>query len=190
MHGIDTATLRERGPRRRCVRARKRRTQAAPRAGRYQPLGPRGSSRRYLCESFPRRLGPYHDGPQLALTPYFLCGIGLPQKSYRSAYREIPLKRVHSGVNFRGAAISLCSGLAVCLPPWSLPPTAVSCRRRLWLLVRTRHASYLCMPRICQPSETGNCRHGDFHPAKTRGLVGCSTLFYQATFRVAVSRRA
>jgi hypothetical protein len=32
-------------------------------AGCYQPLLPAGPSRRYLCESFPGCLGPYHGGP-------------------------------------------------------------------------------------------------------------------------------
>jgi len=73
-------------------------------AGCYRPLLAIGPSRRYLCESFLRCLGPYHDGLQVALTCYFPCSIGLPQKSYRSAYREIPLKRLHSGVNFRGCS--------------------------------------------------------------------------------------
>ncbi len=48
--------------------------------GCYQPLPPAGPSRRYLCESFPRCLGPYHDGLQGALTCYFPCNIGLPQR--------------------------------------------------------------------------------------------------------------
>ena len=61
-------------------------------AGCYQPLLPPGSSRRYLCESFRRCLGPYHDGLQVALACYFPCNIGLPRKGSGSAYREYPAK--------------------------------------------------------------------------------------------------
>src|SRR5204863_10135043 len=45
----------------------------------------------------PRCLDPYHDGLQVALTCCFPCNIGLPQKSYGSACRDIPLKRLRSG---------------------------------------------------------------------------------------------
>ena len=37
-------------------------------AGCYRPVLAIGPSRRYLCESFPRCLGPYHDGLQVTLT--------------------------------------------------------------------------------------------------------------------------
>lgn len=118
-------------------------------AGYYQPLLPAGSSRRYLCESFLRCLGPYHDGLQVACTCYFPCNIGLPQSKDGSAYREIPLKRLHSGGIFEVAAISLCSGLSVCLPPWSLPPLQFPAER--FVTFTSEHVMLRClrMPRIC-----------------------------------------
>ena len=118
-------------------------------AGCYQPLLPTGSSRRYLCESFPRCLGPYHDGPQVARTCYFPCGIGLPQKSYRSAYREIPLKRLHSGVNFRGCSHFFMFRPLGLLATLVAPTTAVSCRAVCGFT--SKHVMLRClrMPRIC-----------------------------------------
>jgi hypothetical protein len=52
-------------------------------AGCYQPLLPPGPSRRYLCESFRRCLGPYHDGLQVAFACYFPCNIGLPPQGFQ-----------------------------------------------------------------------------------------------------------
>ena len=109
-------------------------------AGCYQPLLPPGSSRRYLCQSFPRCLDPYHDGLQVALTCCFPCNIGLPQKSYGSACRDIPLKRLRSGRDFRG-----CSHFFMFRPPDLLatlvaPTSAVSCGADGDFYVRARHA--------------------------------------------------
>jgi len=73
-------------------------------AGCYQPLLSPGSYRRYLCESFRRCLGPYHDGLQVAFACSFPCNIGFPRKGSGSAYREYPLKRLLSGANFRGCS--------------------------------------------------------------------------------------
>ncbi len=52
-------------------------------AGCYQPLLSLGPSRRYLCKSFRRCLGPYHDGLQVALACYFPCNIGLPPQGFQ-----------------------------------------------------------------------------------------------------------
>ena len=110
-------------------------------AGCYRPVLAIGPSRRYLCESFPRCLGPYHDGLQVALTCCFSCSIGLPQKSYRSAYREIPLKRLHSGGNFRGCSHFVMFRPLSLLATLVAPTTAVSCRAVCDFYVRARHAS-------------------------------------------------
>ena len=109
-------------------------------AGCYRPLLAIGPSRRYLCESFPRCLGPYHDGLQVALTCYFPCSIGLPQKEHTSAYREIPLKRLHSGGNFRGCSHFVMFRPLSLLATLVAPNTTVSCRAVCDFYVRARLA--------------------------------------------------
>jgi hypothetical protein len=91
-------------------------------AGCYQPLLPPGSSRRYLCQSFPRCLDPYHDGLRVALTCYFTRNIGLPQKSMGQRTVLFRSSDFTAEGIFEVAVISLCSGLLVCSPPRSLPP--------------------------------------------------------------------
>jgi hypothetical protein len=118
-------------------------------AGCYRPLLAIGPSRRYLCESFPRCLGPYHDGLQVALTCYFPCSIGLPQKSIgRRTVRFRSSDFTAEGI-FEVAAISLCSGLSVCLPPWSLPPLQFPAGRFVTFTSEHVMLRYLRMPRIC-----------------------------------------
>ena len=125
-------------------------------AGCYRPLLAIGPSRRYLCESFPRCLGPYHDGLQVALTCYFPCSIGLPQKSIGRRTVKFRSSDFTAEGIFEVAAISLCSGLSVCLPPWSLPPLQFPAGRFVTFTSEHVMLRYLRMPRICQPSETGN----------------------------------
>jgi len=58
----------------------------------YQPLLPPGPSRRYLCESFRRCLGPYHDGLQVAFACCFPCNIGLPPQGFWVGVPWLPAK--------------------------------------------------------------------------------------------------
>jgi len=130
-----------------------------------------GPSRRYLCGSFPRCLGPYHDGLQVALTCYFPCNIGLPQKSYRSAYRNIPLSDFTAEGIFEVAAIPLCSGLMVCSPPWSLPPCSFLQGGR-WLLrpSPSRVVTSACLGYASRPNQaidgTGTLTPLDSQPCR------------------------
>jgi len=118
-------------------------------AGCYQPLLPPGSSRRYLCQSFPRCLDPYHDGLQVAFTCCFPCNIGLPQKSYGSACRETPLKRLRSGEDFRG-----CNHFFMFRPPSLLatlvaPTTQFPAQQTVTSTSEQNMLRYLGMHRIC-----------------------------------------
>ena len=118
-------------------------------AGCYQPLLPAGSSRRYLCESFLRCLGPYYDGLQVACACYFPCNIGLPSKGYRSAYRKHPLKRLHSGRSFRS-----CSHFFMFRPPSLLatlvaPTTQFPAQQTVTSTSEQNMLRYLSMHRIC-----------------------------------------
>ncbi len=109
-------------------------------AGCYQPLLPAGSSRRYLCQSFLRCLGPCHDGLQVACTCYFPCNIGLPQKGYGSAYREHPLKRLLSGRSFRSCSHFFMFRPLSLLATLVAPTTAVPCRADSGFYARAHHA--------------------------------------------------
>ncbi len=152
-------------------------------AGCYQPLLPPGSSRRYLCQSFPRCLDPYHDGLQVAFTCCFPCNIGLPQKSYGSACRDIPLKRLRSGGDFRG-----CSHFFMFRPPDLLatlvaPTSAVSCGADGDFYVRARHA--LLPPHAPDMLAVRNRQltARGLSPRQTRSLVGRSALSSPTTCR-------
>ena len=71
-------------------------------AGCYQPLLPAGSSRLYLCKSFPRCLVPYPDGP-IECFYLFLPRCQRPSpRHYGSASRFYPRMRLSRGVSFRG----------------------------------------------------------------------------------------
>ena len=66
-------------------------------AGCYQPLLPAGSSRLYLCKSFPRCLVPYPDGPTECLY-LFLPRCHRPSpRHYGSASRFVPRTRLSAG---------------------------------------------------------------------------------------------
>jgi hypothetical protein len=91
-------------------------------AGCYQALLPRGSSRRYLCESFSGCLSLYPGGP-----PECSCLV-LPQSHRpspgmdRVGFPLLSANTIFHGTIFGAAAISLCSGLCVCSPPRSFLP--------------------------------------------------------------------
>lgn len=110
-------------------------------AGCYQSLLRSGPSRRYLCKSFLRCLGPYLDGLQVALACYFPCNIGLPHLNTGSAYRMIPLKRLRSGGRFRGCSHSLMFRPLSLLATLVAPTTTVSCGADGDFYVRALHAS-------------------------------------------------
>ena len=71
-------------------------------AGRYQPLLPAGSSRRYLPESFPGCLTPYPGGPTACICLFLpLCHRPSPPMAWVGFPRVIRLKRLRAGVIFR-----------------------------------------------------------------------------------------
>jgi hypothetical protein len=78
------------------------------------------------CESFLRCLSPCHGGPAGCI-----CVV-LPQRHRPSrAVKWVGFPLLSANTTFHGylfgaAAISLCSGLRVCLPPWSFLPLQVS----------------------------------------------------------------
>src|ERR1700730_12279530 len=118
-------------------------------AGRFQPLLPTGSSRRYLCESFLRCLIPYPAVPQSAFTCFFFCGIGLPPRRKRVGFRSFSQTRLSARQDFGAADISLCSGLQVCLSPRSFLPLQY-CRRAAETFTSGQNAlRYLHTHRIC-----------------------------------------
>jgi len=92
-------------------------------AGCYQPLLPAGPSRRYLCESFPGCLGPYHGG-LVECTCLFLPPRHRPSPvHYRGRLPAFPRRNDFTTDLFFGtAAIPLCSGPHVCSPPRSFLP--------------------------------------------------------------------
>jgi hypothetical protein len=109
-------------------------------AGCYQPLLPAGTSRRYLCESFPGCLGPCHGG-SAECTCLFLPPRHRPSPvHYRGRLPAFPRRNDFTTDLFFGtAAIPLCSGPQVCSPPRSFLP--------LRLIVAGQ-------PRLLRPSRT------------------------------------
>ena len=112
--------------------------------------------------------------PQGALTCFFPCVIGLPQVYTRSASRECPLKRLRSGWVFRS-----CRHFVMFWPPVSLAlqivPTAVhNCDRAARAFTSEPiMLRYLCMLRICLPSEYRQLT-ARLAPLKIHSLIGCS----------------
>ena len=84
-------------------------------AGCYQPLLPAGTSRRYLCESFPGCLGPCHGG-FAECTCLFLPPRHRPSPvHYRGRLPAFPRQNdFMTDLFFGTAAIPLCSGPQVC----------------------------------------------------------------------------
>jgi hypothetical protein len=145
-------------------------------AGCYQPLLPPGSSRRYLCQSFPRCLDPYHDGLQVAFTCCFPCNIGLPQKSYGSACRDIPLKRLRSGEDFRGRSHFFMFRPPDLLATLVAPTSAVSCGADGDFYVRARHALFPPHAPDMLAVRNRQLTARGLAPRQTRSLVGRSAL--------------
>jgi len=146
-------------------------------AGCYQPLLPAGPSRRYLCESFLGCLGPCHGGsaeciclflpPRHRPSPVHYRG-RLPACLRQNDFMTDPF--------FETAAISLCSGPQVCLPPRSFLPLRLIAAEQ---------------PRLLRPSRTcfvasaciGYANHPPrqlvvwgLTPHKIHSLVGCSSV--------------
>jgi hypothetical protein len=120
-------------------------------AGCCEPLLRTGSSRRYLCKSFPGCLS--HD-------PVGFVGcMGLflplqhrpsPSPSNRSASPNLPAQRDFMRKVFRDRRYFLRSGLLVCSPPRSPLPLRLEGRRAAVTFTpeQIMHR-YLCMHRVC-----------------------------------------
>ena len=109
-------------------------------AGCYQPLLPPGSSRRYLCESFPGCLGPCHGGSAECICLFLPPRHRPSPVHYRG--RLLACTRPNDFMTdrfFETAAISLCPGPQGCSPPRSFLP--------LRLIVAGQ-------PRLLRPSRT------------------------------------
>jgi hypothetical protein len=104
-------------------------------AGCYQPLLPTGPSRRYLCESFPRCLGPCHGG-SAECTCLFLPPRHRPSPVHYRGRLPAYTRRNDFMTDrfFETAAISLCSGPQVCSPPRSFLPLRLIAARQPRLL--------------------------------------------------------
>src|SRR5207237_1656555 len=95
-------------------------------AGCYQPRLLAGSSRRYCLRVFPRMSEPCPGGPTecpcLVLPQCHRPSPGID----RVGFPLLSANATFHGGDFGAAAISLRSGLLVCLPPGSLLPLSVS----------------------------------------------------------------
>jgi hypothetical protein len=98
---------------------------------------------------FPMMPGPYHDGLQIAHTCFFLCNSGLPQWKMGRHTVGFRLSDFTAGEVFEIAAISLCSGLTVCLPPWSLLPPRFPAGQLVTFTSGQNVLRYLRTHRIC-----------------------------------------
>jgi len=122
-------------------------------AGCCEPLLHLGTSQRYLRRSVLGSLDPYHGGWQGALTRFFPCHIGLPQKSTGSAEPRHSAQRLQSGEVFRGCSHSIIFRPPSLLPPRSFPPLSiryVACSGRPWRFT-SEHSAVCRLPahRIC-----------------------------------------
>ena len=126
-------------------------------AGCYQPLLPAGSSRLYLCKSFPRCLVPYPDGP-IECSYLFLPRCQRPSpRHYGSASRFYPRMRLSRGVSFRGCRhFFMFKPLSLLVS--QIAPTAASFPTGQPRPFTSGHIvlCYLRTLRICYPSDTGN----------------------------------
>jgi hypothetical protein len=146
-------------------------------AGCYQALLPRGSSRRYLCESFSGCLSLYPGGP-----PECSCLV-LPQSHRpspgmdRVGFPLLSANTIFHGTIFGAAAISLCSGLCVCSPPRSFLPlqkNKILCRAAEAFTSELSVRRYLRTHRICYPPDYRQLAERGLTPRKILSLVGCS----------------
>ena len=100
-----------------------------------------------------------------------------PKGEYRSASRKCPLKRLHSGTDFRGCSHFLTFRPLSLLATLVAPTSTVSCRADGNFYVRAEHASLpphasdMLVVRIRQLTTRG------LPPRQTRSLVGCSSPF-------------
>ena len=100
-----------------------------------------------------------------------------PKGEYRSASRKCPLKRLHSGTDFRGCSHFLTFRPLSLLATLVAPTSTVSCRADGDFYVRAEHASLpphasdMLVVRIRQLTTRG------LPPRQTRSLVGCSSPF-------------
>ncbi len=94
-----------------------------------------------FCESFLRCLSPYHGGPtECTCLVLPQCLRPSPRVDW-SASRFFPRTRFSTDEIFEAAAIPLCSGLQVCLPPRSFLPLQVSLQGSRGFYVRAERAS-------------------------------------------------
>jgi len=133
-----------------------------------------GSSRRYLCESFSGCRALYSGGTQGAFTCFFPWVIGLPQVLNGSAFRMIPLKRLHSGQTFRSCRHSLMFRPPGLLALQVVPTSALYAHGGQGFYFRAEHASLPQHASDTLAVRTRQLTARGLPPRKIRSLVGCS----------------
>ena len=97
-------------------------------------------------------------------------------KEHRSAYREIPLKRLHSGGYFRGCSHFVMFRPLSLLATLVAPTTAVSGRAVCDFYGRARHASLPPQASDMLAVRNRQLTARGLSPRQTHSLVGCSAL--------------
>src|SRR5215470_13438637 len=85
------------------------------------------------------------------------------QKGDLVGFSLLSANAIFRGLVIEVAAISLCSGLTVCLPPRSLLPLRGNRRAAEACTSEPNVRRYLRTHRICYPPDYGNWRNEDFH---------------------------
>ena len=136
-----------------------------------------------FCESFLRCLSPYHGGPtECTCLVLPQCLRPSPRVDW-SASRFFPRTRFSTDKIFEAAAIPLCSGLQVCLPPRSFLPLQVSLQGSRDALhpSRTCVVAFARIGYALRPT-TGNWRNEDFHLARFTALSSAPYSFLVRLF--------
>ena len=118
-------------------------------AGRFQPLLPTGSARRYLCESFLGCLIPYPGGSTKCFYLFLPLWHRPSPKKETGRLPQFLANTTFHEAGFRGCRYFLCSGLQVFSSPRSFLPL-LYCRRAAETFTSGQNVlRYLCTHRIC-----------------------------------------
>src|SRR5262252_2172461 len=100
------------------------------------------------------------------------------QKGELVGFSLVSANTIFRGLVIEVAAISLCSGLTVCLPPRSFLPLQVKTHRaaEAFLMSEPNVRRYLRTHRICYPPDYRQLAERGLSPRKIRSFVGCRPL--------------